>query len=108
MMEPSLALSGSAGAFMAILAMAVATYFCRVAGFWLMGQVTITPRVRRALVALPGSIVVATVAPIVLRSGLPAVAAVAAAIAVMAIRRNELAALIVGLAVASVTRAFGW
>ena len=107
MSGPSLTLAGSTGAFLAILAMAAATYFCRVSGFWLMGQVTLTPRMNRALAALPGSIVVATVLPIALRSGLPAVLAVAAAVAVMMVRRSELIALIAGLAVASGARALG-
>jgi uncharacterized membrane protein len=107
MTETSFALSGSTGAFMAILSMAAATYFCRVAGFWLMGQVNVTPRLSRALAALPGSIVVATVLPIALRSGVPAILAVAAAVAVMMVRRNELAALLAGLVIASAARAIG-
>ncbi len=43
----------------AILAMAVATYAMRATGFWLMARVPVTPRLRRMLDALPGSVVVA-------------------------------------------------
>ena len=49
------------GPMAGILAMAFATYFTRVAGFWLMGHVPMTVRVRRMLETLPGAIVVATV-----------------------------------------------
>ena len=55
--------------FIAILAMALATYLTRVAGFWLMGHVPMTPRVRRMLETLPGAIVVATVVPLVVKGG---------------------------------------
>ena len=47
-----------------IVAMALATYFTRVAGFWLMGHVPMTLRVRRMLETLPGAIVVATIVPL--------------------------------------------
>ncbi len=104
---PDIVLTGPTGAVAAIVGMAAATYLCRVAGFWMMSHVTITPRLRRALAALPGSIVAATVLPIALRSGLPAILAVAAAIAVMTIRRSELLALFAGLAVAAGARAVG-
>ena len=53
-----------------ILAMALATYFTRVAGFWLMAHVPMTVRVRRMLETLPGAIVVATIVPLVARAGL--------------------------------------
>ena len=53
------------GPLVGILAMALATGLTRVAGFWLMGHVPMTPRVRRMLETLPGAIVVATVAPLV-------------------------------------------
>ncbi len=52
------------GPMVGILAMAFATYVTRVAGFWLMGHVPLTLRVRRMLETLPGAIVVATVVPL--------------------------------------------
>jgi uncharacterized membrane protein len=95
------------GAVLAIAAMALATYLCRASGVVLMSRVTITPRVERALRALPGSIVVATVLPLALNGGLPAIGALVAAIAVMRLVRFELAALIAGLAVVSLLRGVG-
>lgn len=100
-------LAGPWGAALAILAMALATYLCRAAGVVLMSRVTITPRVERALRALPGSIVVATVLPLTLDGGLRAAGALIAAIAVMRFVRFELAALIAGLAAATLLRGGG-
>lgn len=98
----------SAGPYLAILAMALATYLCRISGVVLMGFVPLTPRVRRGLAALPGSIVVATVLPLVERLGLAAGLALLAAVASMVIRRSELLALIVGMSVVSLARAWGF
>lgn len=101
------AMSLSPGALAAILGMAVVTYVCRAGGVWLMGHVPLTLRVRRGLAALPGSIIAATVLPIALKSGPAAVAALAATILSMMLRRNELLALAVGLATVSLLRAAG-
>lgn len=98
---------GAWGAFAAILAMALATYLCRVSGVVLMGFIPLTPRVRRGLAALPGSIVVATVLPLIERLGLAAGLALLAAVASMVLRRSELLALVVGMSVVAAARAFG-
>ena len=58
--------------FIAIATMAAMTYLVRVGGFWMMGHVTITPRVHRMLDALPGSVVAAIILPVVAKNGLPA------------------------------------
>jgi uncharacterized membrane protein len=99
---------GLAGAYIAILAMAVATYLCRISGVVMMGFIPLTPRVRRGLAALPGSIVVATVLPLIERLGLAAGLALLAAVASMVIRRSELLALVVGMSAVSLVRAFGF
>jgi uncharacterized membrane protein len=99
---------GNWGPYLAILAMAVATYLCRISGVVLMGFIPLTPRVRRGLAALPGSIVVATVLPLIERLGFAAGLALLAAIASMAIRRSELLALLVGMGVVSLMRAAGF
>ena len=72
-----------------------------------MNLIPFTPRLRRALAALPGSIVAATVLPIVERIGLAAGIALVAALGAMLIRRNEILALVVGLAAAIAARAWG-
>jgi uncharacterized membrane protein len=100
-------IAGPAGAYLAIAAMTLATYLCRASGVVLMSRVRLTPAIERALRALPGSIVVATVLPIALRAGVPAAIGLVAALAVMVRTRQELAALVAGLAAVSAARAFG-
>lgn len=95
------------GSFVAILAMLAATYSCRAGGFWLMQHVPLTPRVRRGLSALPGSIVMATITPLALRAGWPAAIGLAIAFLAMLRIRNELVALLIGLAAVSAARAAG-
>jgi uncharacterized membrane protein len=92
---------------LALVVMALTTALMRVGGFWLMGRLPITPRVRRALEALPGAIVAAIVVPIVAKIGPVALLAVIAAAAAMIIRRNELLAVAAGVGVAVIARAAG-
>jgi uncharacterized membrane protein len=91
----------------AILVMALVAYAMRAGGFWLMARVPMTPRVRCMLAALPGSIVAATVLPIVFRNGPPAALAMAAVAAVMILERNQFLAIAIGVAVAAVARGAG-
>ena len=107
MPAPDSVLAGPVGPILAVVAMAVATFLCRIAGVLLMSRIRITPVMERALAALPGSIVAATVVPIAIGSGPAAIAGVAAAIGAMRLVGNELAALAAGLAVAAGARALG-
>ena len=97
----------SSAAVAAILAMAAATYLMRVSGFWLMGHVPLTARIRKMLEALPGAVVAAIVLPIMVKTGAPAFLAIGATVALMVIRRNEFLALAAGIAVAAMARAGG-
>jgi uncharacterized membrane protein len=99
--------SGDWSVLVAIAAMGLVTYLLRVGGFWLMAHVPLTRRVRRMLEALPGSVVVAAVLPIVVRDGLAAALAIAAAGAVMLVRRSDILAVLTGMAVAAAVRALG-
>jgi branched chain amino acid efflux pump len=92
---------------LAILAMGATAFLMRAGGFWLMGHVTVTPRVRRMLEALPGSIVAAIVLPVIAKIGPVAALAVVAAAAVMILRRNEFLSVIVGVLVGVALRAAG-
>src|SRR5215203_2973108 len=100
-------IAGPAGPYVAIAAMTLATYLCRASGVVLMSRVRLTPAIERALRALPGSIVVATVLPIALRAGVPAVLGLVAALAVMVRTRQELPSLVAGLAAVAAARALG-
>ena len=92
----------------AFAVMAAVTVASRLGGFWLMGYVEITPRVRRMLDALPGSVIVAAALPVVINGGTVVILAVAAAGAITVVRRNEFVAVITGMAVAALARALGF
>lgn len=96
------------GMLAALAVMAIATYAMRAGGFWLMRHVTPTPRVERMLAALPGSIIAATVAPIILRDGFTAILAIGAALAAVILTRRDIVAVAAGMAVAAAARAAGF
>jgi uncharacterized membrane protein len=91
---------------LAILAMAAATYPMRAGGYWLMGHVPLTRRVRKMLEASPGAVIVATILPILMQEGLPAALAILAAGAAMYFFRRDYIAVGAGMAVAATMRAF--
>src|SRR3954454_20152706 len=97
----------SYGPMAGILAMAFATYFTRLAGFWLMGHVPMTVRVRRMLETLPGALVVATIVPLVARAGTAGVVGIGVTLASMLLRRNEFLAVALGLGAITLVRAYG-
>ncbi len=96
------------GVFYAIAAMAAVTTFTRFVGFWMMGRVTLTPRILRMLEALPGSVVAALIVPIIAKEGISAGAAMVVVALLMIWRRNEFLALAVGIGVAAGIRAMGY
>jgi uncharacterized membrane protein len=87
--------------------MTVAVYITRAGGYWLIGRITIGPRLRKILDALPGAIIAATIAPLLVHGGLSALAAVAAALLAMVALRNDFAAVTAGLVAAALARAVG-
>jgi len=93
------------GAALAIAAMALITFLCRISGVLLMSRLRITPRIERGLRALPGSIILATILPTALDSGWPALTALGAAVAVMATTRIDVLGLAAGLGTLAVIRA---
>jgi uncharacterized membrane protein len=95
------------GWFAVLAAMTVAVYITRAGGYWLIGRITIGPRLRKILDALPGAVIAATIAPLLVHGGLSALAAVVAAFLAMVALRNDFAAVAAGLAAAALTRAVG-
>jgi uncharacterized membrane protein len=95
------------GSVLAIAAMTLVTFLCRIAGVVVMSRVRLTPRIERGLRALPGSIILATILPVVIDNGLPASIALTAAIVAMAVTRIDIVGLLVGLGTLSIIRAFG-
>jgi uncharacterized membrane protein len=92
----------------AFAVMTAVTVASRLGGYWLMGYVTVTPRVRRMLDALPGSIIVAAALPVAVNGGVVVMFAIVAAMLVSIIRRNDFLAVITGMAVAALARAIGF
>lgn len=93
---------------LAFAVMTAVTVAARLGGFWLMGYVNVTPRVRRMLDALPGSIIVAATLPLAINGGLVVIFALASAVVVTLIRRNEFLAVAVAMIVAGLARAMGF
>ena len=91
----------------AFAVMTAVTVASRLGGYWLMGYINVTPRVRRMLDALPGSIIVAAALPVAVTGGVVVMVAIAAAMIVTIIRRNDFIAVITGMAVAALARAIG-
>ncbi len=87
--------------------MMVAVFAMRAGGYWLLGRIYVGARLYRMLDALPGIVIAAIVAPILVRDGLGAVCAVLAATLTMKFVRNDFAAVIAGIAVAALARAAG-
>jgi uncharacterized membrane protein len=95
------------GALFGILAMAAATLLTRFSGYWLMGHIPLTKRVRRILEVLPGAIMAATIVPIVAKVGPSALIAVIVAAVSMTLKRNEFIAVGLALVAVSAARAYG-
>lgn len=96
------------GSFIAILTMASATYLTRASGYWLMGHIPLTWRVRRGLEVLPGAILASIIAPVVAKAGIVGVIAVVVAALSMIVKRNEFIAVGLALAAATLARAYGF
>jgi uncharacterized membrane protein len=99
-------LSQAAWFWLLIAAMTSVNYAIRTSGFILMGYVPLTPRVRAILNALPGAVVMAIVLPLIVRGGAPAWAAILVSIVLMTWKRNDLLAVVAGMAAAAIIRAF--
>lgn len=91
--------------FLAIAAMAVATVLTRLGGLVLIRFVTIGPKQKRALEAIPPAVLMAVIAPTALVTG-PAEPLAALATALVATRLPLLAAVAAGVIVVAVARVF--
>lgn len=92
----------------AVAGMAAAAWLTRIGGYYMMGRVPLTPRVRRMLAALPGALVTSLIAPAVIQGGLTAIAALLAAVGVMLLVRSEFLAMATGVGLVAGLRAAGF
>jgi uncharacterized membrane protein len=93
---------------LAIALMTAVTVALRLGGYFLMSYVTVTPRVRRMLGALPGSVITAAVLPVALAGGTVAIAAVGVAMLAMLATKRDIVAVIAGSATAALLRLAGF
>jgi uncharacterized membrane protein len=93
---------------LAILLMTAVTVSLRLGGYFMMSYVTVTPRVRRMLNALPGSVIVAAVLPVAVQGGFVAIAAVLVAMVAMAMTHRDFVAVVAGSATAALLRVAGF
>lgn len=94
-------------AALAIAAMALVTLGLRLGGYWMMGWVPLTPRVRRGLEALPGAVLVSLVAPTVLAGGWVAAAVVLVTGLAMRLAKRDFLAIFAGMGTAALLRQLG-
>jgi uncharacterized membrane protein len=92
----------------AVLMMTAVTYFMRAGGYWVMGRVPLTPRVRRALESLPGAIIVSTILPIALKGGLPVALCLVVSAGVMALVKKDIIAVVCAVLAAAAIRVLGF
>lgn len=86
-------------ALLAILLMATVTYACRAGGYWLMGRVTMSPRIETGLTYLPGAVLASLVVPAMAEEGVPGVCAVIATAIAMRKTNNLIVAMVAGIGV---------
>ncbi|WP_457662021.1 AzlD family protein [Sinorhizobium medicae] len=91
---------------LAIVTMAAATILTRLGGLVLIQFVTIGPKQKRALEAIPPAVLMAVIAPTALVTG-PAETLAALATALVAMRLPLLAAVATGVMVVALARMFG-
>ncbi|HVE51931.1 MAG TPA: AzlD domain-containing protein [Ramlibacter sp.] len=92
---------------LAILAMAVASFACRVTGYFLMGYVPITPRVQGALKAIPLGVMIGIVMPSVQAGKVPEMVGLVVVFAAMKLTGKDVVAALAGAGAVGLCRYFG-
>ncbi|GHO86950.1 AzlD family protein [Dictyobacter formicarum] len=86
-------------ALLTILGMAVVTYLTRIAGVWFMSRVELSGWLKAWVNALPGTILVAIIAPTIFNAGAPEIGAALATVLTFARTRNVLLSITIGVGV---------
>jgi branched chain amino acid efflux pump len=93
-------------ALLAIFGMAVVTYGCRFAGFWLMNHSRSLNGLEKVLKYTPGSIIAAVIAPVALLNGFDDAIAATVVALVMIRSQNLLLSICLGVATVLMVRYF--
>jgi uncharacterized membrane protein len=93
---------------LAILAMAAASYTCRVTGFLLMAWVPVTGRVQAALKAIPLGVMIGIVLPSALSGKLPELVGLGVVFLAMKLTGKDVVAALAGAGSVGLCRALGW
>lgn len=91
--------------YLALAAMAAASYACRIAGFVLMGWVAITPRVEAALKAIPLGVMVGIVMPAAASGRVPELLGLAVVALAVRLTRSDVVAAMLGAGAVGLGRA---
>jgi uncharacterized membrane protein len=89
---------------LAILAMALASYSCRLTGYLLMGYVPVTGRVQAALKAIPLGVMIGIVMPSVVGGKLPEMVGLAVVFVAMRLTGKDVIVAIAGAATVGICR----
>ncbi|MGH8249756.1 MAG: AzlD family protein [Steroidobacteraceae bacterium] len=92
-------------ALAAILLMGLASYACRVGGYFLMRYVAVTPRVEAWLRAIPIALVGAILGPVAVNGGPAEWLGLATAILLMRLTGNDFISVLASMAAVAVMRA---
>jgi uncharacterized membrane protein len=93
-------------AVIAILGMGIVTYATRAGGFWLMGYVTLSPKLERFLRQTAGGVLVAIVVAAVMKGDPAMWIGLAAAVGIMIAIRKSMTAIAIGMILAVAVRYF--
>jgi len=85
--------------FLALVCMGLASFACRLAGFVLMGYVSITPRIEAGMRAVPLAVMIGIVTPAVAAGKLPEIVALVVVGAIVRVTGNDVIAAVAGAAV---------
>lgn len=100
-------IDASLPASLVILGMALVTVFTRWIGYYLIGFITIGPRIEAAFRSLPGGVAAATILPIVVQDGATALAAVLVSALVARRGLSDFVAVLAALSTAILLRQAG-
>ena len=88
-----------------LVAVTLASFACRVGGFWLMRFVQVTPRLQAALRAAPLAVMIGIVVPAALRGDVAEWIGIATTALLMRLTHKDLVAALSGVAAVAATRA---